>query len=245
VKEARKFWIMAALFGIIAALVAYKFIEEVRAKYEPDDLRTVVKAVTDIPRDSVIAPEQVVVEKVPAKFSHPKAARSKSEVVGKLATGNIAAGQEILADKVLTDQAKARRLAYSIREGMRAITIPVDVIKGVAGFVKPGDRVDIIATVDAPVNGTIFFLQNIEVLAVDQRTSDMQTTPEGTTAPGPAAMPASTLTLLVTPEQAQGLSLVAEKCSIRLVLRSPADDKPVVLPPYQMSSVARVSGKQQ
>lgn len=238
-KNARKFWILAIIFGLGAAFLAFQYTAAIKARYQPDDLVPVVKAVTDIPQDSLIASEQVRVEQVPAQFAHPGAVQNRNQVVGKVATSDIIAGELVLAGKVLTDKGRSERLSYSIPGGKRAISIPIDQVSGVSDLIKPGDKVDVIGTVDAPVGeqnitATVIFLQDIEVLAVGKMMTGVKSTVEGK---GKEPIESRTLTLAVTPEQARPLVLVSEKGSIRLALRSPVDNGRIVLPPYELRSV--------
>ncbi|MGI6488870.1 MAG: Flp pilus assembly protein CpaB [Syntrophomonadaceae bacterium] len=236
-KNARKFWALAVIFGLVAALLAYQYTEKVKARYEPDNLVEVVKAAVDISRDSIITPEQVEVERVPAQFSHPAAARSQQAIIGKVATSDISAGEQILTSKVLTDKSKAGRLAYCIPEGKRAVSIAVNPVIGVAGLVKPGDRVDVIGTVDLDSGGTsvvvtTIFLQDIEVLAVGKTMTESR----AVSVAEAKEIEAKTMTLAVSPEEVRSLVLVAERGSIRLALRSPVDEGRAVLPPCNLQN---------
>lgn len=236
-KNAKKFWALAIIFGLATAFLAYRYTEGIKARYEPDNLIRVVKASTDIPRGSLIAPDQLEVESIPAHFAHPGAVRDKKEVVGKMATTDIAAGEEILTKKVLREKTEADELAYTIPQGKRAVSIPIDQVSGVSDFIKPGDRVDVIGTVDVPfgeqnITSTVIVLQDIEVLAVGKAMNDVKAPVEGK-----EPVESKTLTLAVTPDEARPLVLVSEKGSVRLALRSPADKGRVTLPPYELRNL--------
>ncbi len=114
-------------------------------------------------------------------------------------------------------------LAATIPQGMRACAVKVDQVVGVAGFVTPGMRVDVLASGNPPnaansSEGTMTktILQNIAVLSAG---TDIQKDAEG------KPQQVQVVNLLVTPEQAQTLSLAASELKIQLVLRNPLDTK--------------------
>jgi pilus assembly protein CpaB len=118
---------------------------------------------------------------------------------------------------------------------MRAVAIPVDDITGVAGFLKEGDRLDILATVEIPMLNasgmeestllTLVVLQNIELLAVG-------TNPETNLKKNSSG--ANTLTLAVSVQDAQALVLATEQGKIRILLRPPMDHSEVLTRAFQM-----------
>ncbi|MER3416416.1 MAG: Flp pilus assembly protein CpaB [Gemmataceae bacterium] len=113
-------------------------------------------------------------------------------------------------------------ITWKLKPGERAMTVKVTPVTGTAGFILPGDRVDVVATQirrgehDEPFSQII--LQDVEVLAIDQQVQ----TPDGK-----VAQPADHVTLRLTPEQVELLSIYADTGTLRLVPRRP-DDKQVV-----------------
>lgn len=111
-------------------------------------------------------------------------------------------------------------LAATIPQGMRAVAIRVNDVAGVSGFVTPGMRVDILIAGNPPGSGnnsgtvTKTLLQNIQVLSAGQ---NIQRDAEGK----PVSVPV--VNLLVTPEQAETLSLASNEARVQLVLRNPMD----------------------
>ena len=115
----------------------------------------------------------------------------------------------------------------------RAITIPVDQVTGVAGLIKPHDRVDVLATIAYPSNApsgnrnvleTLTVLENITVLAIDNRTAQYDTLPDRFRKEGRSGY--TSVTLSVTPQEARILKLAQAMSQgmLTLVLRNPADD---------------------
>ena len=118
--------------------------------------------------------------------------------------------------------------------GMRAVAVRVNEVVGVAGFVVPGQRVDVLVLGTPPNNasaaGTITktILQNVEVLSAGQ---NIQKDTEG------KPVTVQVVNLLVTPEQAEILSLISNDMRIQLVLRNPLDTKEVQTPGVAAASI--------
>jgi pilus assembly protein CpaB len=114
---------------------------------------------------------------------------------------------------------------------MRAAAIRVDDVNGVAGFVQPGDRVDVMLTRKANdrdvATGTDLLLQNIKVLGVDQKSSEQKDT----------AQVAKAVTLEVTPEDAQKLTLASNIGKLSLSLRNYADPAAVNVKPLSIADL--------
>jgi pilus assembly protein CpaB len=135
----------------------------------------------------------------------------------------------VVANEVILDQKLARReagagLPAAIPEGMRAVSIRVDDVVAVAGFVQPGTMVDVMVTGDPSLTGapgisiTRTFLEDIRVLASGQQVQQDATGKPQT---------ATVVTLLVTPEQANLLALASTQGKIHLALRNTIDTKEV------------------
>jgi pilus assembly protein CpaB len=141
----------------------------------------------------------------------------------------------MILDSRLAGVGSGGGLAPTIPQGMRACAVRVDEVVGVAGFVIPGSRVDVLASGNPPGqnNGnqgveTQTLLQNIEVLSAGTDiTKDSQGKPQQV----------QVVNLLVTPEQAETLSLAANSLKIQLVLRNPLDTQIAKVPPMGMANV--------
>ncbi len=143
------------------------------------------------------------------------------DAVGRGVVSNLYQGEPILESRLAAPGAVGG-LAATIRPGMRACAIRVDDVVGVAGFVTPGMRVDVLISgnppgitnvTDGPKVKTL--LQNIEVLSAG---TDIQKDSEG------KPRQVQVVNLLVTPEQAENLSLASSQTHIQLVLRNPLDN---------------------
>lgn len=130
----------------------------------------------------------------------------------RIALKNIGADEPILKTNVSGFGERAI-LSRQVSAGMRALAIPVNDVSGVAGFVLPGDRVDILLTRqvgnDNDNRSTEIILQNITILGIDQENDQTRERPEV----------ARTATVEVTPEQAQKLALAQQVGTLSLALR--------------------------
>jgi pilus assembly protein CpaB len=161
----------------------------------------------------------------------PKGSLSRREdCVGRALIVPVAENGVILEQELASREAGAG-LAVAIPVGMRAVSVGVDDVVAVAGFVTPGTFVDILATGSGPrgpVTRTI--LQHIRVLAVGQQLQ-ADSTGKPQTAP--------VVTLLVTPEQAQSLTLASTEGKIHLALRNAVDTASANPPPAQGAALFR------
>jgi pilus assembly protein CpaB len=158
---------------------------------------------------------------------------ASSEVIGRGVVATIYEGEPILETR-LAAKGAGGGLAATIPPGMRAVSIRVNDVGGVSGFVRPGARVDVLIAGTPPGGssglGTVTktLLQNMEVLSAGQ---DMQKDSEGK----PVSVPV--VNLLVTPEQAETLSLASSEMHIQLVLRNPLDTQTVKTPGTAVSNL--------
>ncbi|HEY1682736.1 MAG TPA: Flp pilus assembly protein CpaB [Candidatus Tumulicola sp.] len=180
--------------------------------------RQVVVATQDIAARERITPQMFHVETRDAKTLQPDAISDPSRMAGALALITIPAGSQITASDVGTNVESA--LPVRLRPGMRAVSIPVDHVKGVSGLIQPGDRVDVIAV--PPKDGdspgkAVTIMRGIRVLAVGSTLEYASATPS------PQDQGAPTVTLEVNPKQADLLTWADSDATIRLALRSPLE----------------------
>ncbi|MDB5098774.1 MAG: hypothetical protein JWM80_3195 [Cyanobacteria bacterium RYN_339] len=148
-----------------------------------------------------------------------------AEAVGRMPLVPIPGGQPLLTSH-LAQRGAAPGLWHQVPKGQRAVTVAVNEVVGVGGFVKPGLNVDIISVYqDNSTWTSVTIVQDVAVLAIAQ---DDKKEKEDR-----SAKIATSATLLVTPTQAEAISLASEKGRIRLVLRAPGDHqlRTVLAPP--------------
>jgi len=141
---------------------------------------------------------------------------SKEEIIGRGVTANVNRGEPI-ADNRLAPRGAGAGLAAIIPPGMRAVAVRVDDVVGVSGFVLPGMHVDILTSGTRPGGaGTVtrMILQDVAVLSAGQ---NLERDAQGK----PAAVPV--VNLLVTPPDAEKLSLASGQMKVQLILRNPLD----------------------
>lgn len=138
------------------------------------------------------------------------------EAVGRLPLVPIPGGQPLLTSH-LAQRGATPGLWHQVPKGFRAVTVAVNEVVGVGGFVKPGLNVDIISVYQETGGGwtSLTIVQDVPVLAIAQ---DDKKDKEDKT-----AKIATSATLLVSPVQAEAISLASEKGRIRLILRAPGD----------------------
>jgi pilus assembly protein CpaB len=156
-------------------------------------------------------------------------------VLGRGVVVSIAKGEFILPGKLAAENAGAG-LPSLIPPGMRAVSVRVNEVVAVAGFVVPGTRVDVLLTgnptgTNEPLTTTV--LENVEVLAAGQK---LQHSAQGE----PQSVPV--ITLLVSPEDAQKLTMASNEGRIQLALRNPLDTSEENLAVLRDSSLYRMGG---
>lgn len=221
----RRVLVIALLLSICTAALAYYNLSS--GGYGPTvtdsgPKESVVVTVQDVSANTRITREVVTTRSIPLQYAHPDAAQSLDEVVGLIATVDLVRDEQVLTTRLAGEAVPNRRLAYQIPEGKRAITIPINEIKGVGGYPTVGDRVDILLTQGQNPAITKTMLQNIEILAAGSMT---RTQEDG------QQMIVPSFTLSVTPEQAQIITLAEATAAIRLILRSPVDEEWVSVSP--------------
>jgi len=204
----------------------------------------VVIARADIPVGSEIDTTMIDYQRWPKHLLVPgfvvRPEQGAPPIVGKMTRTVVKARQPIL-DTMLANPNDPSFLPGVLSEDMRAITIPVDAITGVGGFVFPGDRVDVMITqefiyrpkkgnaddvfgrggvVENRENITEILLPNVRVLAINQRTVANNADPKAKDAGNPLP---SNVTLEVTPKDAEKLRLAEKEGRLSLVLRSIKD----------------------
>ncbi|KKM11910.1 hypothetical protein SY88_06655 [Clostridiales bacterium PH28_bin88] len=214
--------------GLLAAGSVYWYLHDIEAGYRQREvLGQVVVARESIPARTRITAAMVTVRELPQVYIQSNAAREPTEVVGTVSTAILYAGEQVIKDRVVNEGDKSHGLAYTVAEGKRAITLAVDEVTGVAGFLVPGDRVDVVAHVELPDKRVItrLLLQDLRVLAVGsylQRSN--QTEP---------VKDMKTITVEVAPQDALPLVAAAEEGKIRLMLRPAVPEGKTDLLPYR------------
>jgi pilus assembly protein CpaB len=213
-------FLLAIVFGLIAAYLVYNYLTQVRVSADNRAYTQVVVATQDIPANTRISSAMVEQKPFPSEFRNNQEITDSKEAVGKITLIAINKGEVVLQNRVIKSGDNKEGLAYVVPEGLRAMSVPVDEVTGVAGLVKKGDQVDIIALVsmgeNPPEPRSVLVLQNVEVLNVGTILSPDKSTAD-------KATPAKTITVAVSVEDSLRLKMAIQKGSISLLLRSPVD----------------------
>lgn len=223
----------AFVVASLACYIVYRAVGNRVAASRGTTTRVVVAA-NDIKLGSVL--KDTDLGTVELSGSVPKGAIfDKQQLVGRGVISDIYQGEPILESRLAAPGAGGG-LAATIHQGMRACAVRVDDVVGVAGFVTPGMHVDVLisgvppgdpsASSEGPKVKTL--LQNIEVLSAG---TDIQRDVDG------KPLPTQVVNLLVTPEQAEQLSLASNQTKIQLVLRNPLDTATVTPPGTAVSNL--------
>jgi pilus assembly protein CpaB len=207
---------LALAIGLLVSYAVYVQMQTAAGKANNTAGRQVLVAADDIQVGTKLAANDVTTITIPPAAVPPGAFFVPSKVLGRGAILPISKGEFILPGKLAAVNAGAG-LPSMIPPGMRAVSVRVNDVVSVAGFVQPGTRVDVMATGNQGGSGiqTNTVLEDVLVLAVGKSLD--RTSAEAQVAP--------VITLLVSPDDAQRLALVSQEGRIQLSLRNPLDTK--------------------
>jgi pilus assembly protein CpaB len=208
----------AVVFGLVAAVSVSRYLSNAQATTR--NTATVVIAKVDIPLGTKVVPEQLMTAQFPSSAMPEGTFDNMEKAVGRVTVVNVAA-REPVTDFKLAPEGSVGGLSATIPEGFRAMTVKVDDVMGVSGFLQPGAMVDVLTVINPPDEGTRrdpiskIVLQNVKVLANGQNIDKPKNERE--------AESVRAVTLQVTPEQAEKLALAAVEGKLRLVMRNSVD----------------------
>src|SRR5436190_1556850 len=161
----------ALLFGLLAAISVSRYLSSAQAYTK--NLSKVAVAKVAIPVGSKIVPEQIMVVQFPKESTPDGSFESAEKLAGRVVVTNIGPRDPVTESK-LAPEGTAGGLSAVIPEGYRAMTVKVDDVVGISGFIMPGTLVDVVVTIDPaehagmqdPISKIV--LQNIKVLANGQ-----------------------------------------------------------------------------
>ncbi len=179
----------------------------------------VVYVVKDLQEGQTISSDALEVRKIQLRKVPPDAIGSASLAIGRIAKYGVASGQ-ILSNRDLAAHAATVGFEARLRPGQRAVTFAVDTNSGVAGFIAPESRIDIMGIVGSGAETKVgAVLSNVEVIAIGQT---YQKGP-GTT----GAVPVSSVTVAVGPKEAQKLIKAIAASKLYVSLRNEQDNRPL------------------
>lgn len=226
--------------GLVAGYSALQLLQRQPAPLQAAEPSTATQAVIarrDLPVGHLVGEEDVRLIDWPGEALPEGYARSVAEVIGRGLIQAVRLNEPLLESK-LAGRGNGGGLPIVVPEGMRALTVRVDEVVGVAGFIDQGTRVDVILSMVPPQDGrgdpvTRIILQNVEVLA---RGQNIQRDEQG------QPLLVTVVTLAVTPDEAEQLAAAAMNARIQLALRNMIDVKEVRTQGVRMTGLLTLQG---
>ncbi len=231
---------LGLISGLIATVAASRYMSKVRPSVAvnapPPKLDSVVIAKVNVDKGVKLKKVDLEISKWPPPLVPPSAIRNIKVAVNRVTLMRLTKGEPLLASK-LAPVGSSPGLASFISPGMRGVTVRVNDVIGVAGFLVPGSRVDVLTTLDVirqtddsdtrarrkKITLTKVVLQDVEVLAIGSSR-------ESGGGVAKLAKTVSVVTLLVTPIQAESLTLASAQGQLLLALRNNLDKSPIQTP---------------
>lgn len=216
----KKVYLISAILALIVGISVYFFANSLQQKAQAPaalPMRSVVAAAVDIPANTQITEDMVLMQSVPAESAHAYSVSDLSQVVGMITKGELVAGEQVLSLRIVQKGQDEGSLSNRLEDGKRAVSVGVDDVSGVSGHIKKGDYVDLVVTlVDSTGKATSTALvENLLVLETGVKQSSSNTEQSGYSA----------VTLSATPEDAVKINYAATNGNIRLLLRPVLDNK--------------------
>jgi pilus assembly protein CpaB len=208
---------LALALGLLVSYTVYNRLRTSAGSSNEPGIEVVV-AVNDIQVGAKLEDRDIRLARFPQSNLPPGAFTKKSQVTGRGVVLPVSKGEFILPSKLAAANAGAG-LPSLIPPGMRAVSVRVNDVVSVAGFVQPGSRVDVLATGNPGAGNdrqTTTVLENVAVIAVG-KSLERSSAGESQVAP--------VITLLVAPDDAQRLTLASQEGRIQLALRNPLDTR--------------------
>lgn len=223
----KKIFALAIIMALVTCLLLYFYISRLGSVSEVEYIE-VYAASVEIPARTVVEDKMIIKVQVPKDTKIAAGISDKSKIVGNLTKERIIKDELILLDRLYNDE--KTNMTFIIPIGKRAVTIGVNEVTEVGNFLIPGDYVDVIATFDeanVEISGskiyypkyTKIILQNVQVLGVGQNMQVLKEKDKN--------LPAS-VTLAVTPDEAERLVLADESGVLRLALKPAADNDTIM-----------------
>lgn len=219
----KKIFALAIVMALVTCLLLYFYISRLGTDSEIEYIE-IYAANVEIPARTVVEEKMLIKVQVPKDTKIAVGISDKSKIVGKLTKERIIKDELILLERLYTGE--KTNMSFIIPTGKRAVTIGVNEVIEVGGFLIPGDYVDVIATFEetnADIGGskiyypkyTKIILQNVQVLGVGQNMQVLK---------GKDNDLPSSVTLAVTPDEAERLIFADESGVLRLALKSAVDN---------------------
>jgi pilus assembly protein CpaB len=213
--------VLAVVIAAVAAYSLYNYLKLQEKKMsEAVATQKIVVATENITIGDTIKDRQLKLADWPKANVPQGAFLSIDQVAGRIVLNSLQAGDPVTESRLVPKEGPANVLTYKIPEGHRAMTVAVDQVAGVAGFINPGNLVDVVLTTTPPgakLTLSKIVFQNVPILAIGQIIEQK----EGK----PVMVP--TVTMDVMPEQAEKLAIATSQGRLQLVLRRFGDKEEI------------------
>ncbi len=218
---------LAAVLAVLAWVVVYSALRSREAEVQQAMAKNVqvVVAAYDLPLGTKIESDELKLARWSSDSVPEGAYTDPKQIIGSYVKSALATNEPVVASKLFLGEKTAGVLPLLIPFGMRAVSVPVDEVSDIAGFVLPHSRVDVLVAVSGTGMSTAqsqpfskVVLQNVEVLAVAQEIEKKKDEPTVV----------KVVTLLVTPQEAERLTLATHEGILRLAMRNYNDNKIVL-----------------
>lgn len=225
--------VVAVATATIASVGVYRAVDKMPVREVPIAHQSVVVAARALPIGTQLTAEDVKIVPWPAGSPVAGAFGSIKEVVDRPLVGSVVENEPLIAAKLAPREGGAG-LPSAIPRGMRAISVKVNDVIGVAGFIQPGSRVDLMVTIrrrDDSVTRTV--ASNVQVMTAGTRQEQQKPATDTKNTQTSNAV----VTLMVTPTDAERIALAQSEGQIMLVLRNPLDADPTATSGVQTAAL--------
>ncbi len=228
---------VAVAVGVAASVLSYVFLNNAQQRaYHNAKLVQAYVVVKPVPAtldgSAAISDGYIVQKKIPQEFRPATAVTKLSSIAGKQAVSTFAVGQ-VLVSSMFASTSSGSNFTQLIPAGEVAVTASVDQVHGVANFPVPGDKVDLMVTLNS---AETLLLQNVSILAIGQSTASSSTPAAGTTVTTPANT-SGLYTFEVTPVNAEKIALCEQSGLGLYMTLVPPNNTPVNIPPVSQGNV--------
>ncbi|MBE3603184.1 Flp pilus assembly protein CpaB [bacterium] len=215
------FVLLAGFAALVAALMVYSALKRREAEVRQAMVQSVdvVVAAHDLGIGTKLDPGALKTVRWAREAMPPGAFTTVAPLIGQFTKTSFVENEPIVASRLFSGAKNAGVLPLLIPMGMRAISVPVDEVSDIAGFVLPNTHVDVLVSI---ANGSEqlskIVLQDVQVLAIAQEIENVNDKPK----------PVRVVTMLVSPDQAERLTLASHEGALRLAMRNYQDNKTVM-----------------
>ena len=231
---------VSVALAAVATFAMFRVVQQMLARQVELPTATVVVAAETIPVGTLLEERHLRTTAWPKSSPVDGSVADPKQLIGRGVIVPIGANEPVTLMKVASPESGAG-LPPVIPSGMRAISVRVNEVIGVAGFVVPGTRVDVVVTVTTekekqPMTRTV--VSNVQVLTAGTKFDQEQARKDG------KPMESSVVTLMVLPEDAERITLAQNEGKLNLALRNPLDVQPTTTQGIRMTALLSPAGTQ-